>query len=205
MARGLQCHLPERASAADQTQEIDMKARMKFGVMLLSVLASGALAMSQQSFANAQDETSAGGDEAGGDEAAVDEAVVDEGVDGSLFLRPPRAKLADLAGSWAISVGGNTGCGLSTLYVTVDLDASGSGSARIISSSTGCPPGDDPAEPFQILSLNPDGSGTAGLSCGPACGWVFTIQVPRSNNNVFTLVDIQDPDNVLVGTAARKW
>jgi hypothetical protein len=116
-----------------------------------------------------------------------------------------RLKLADLAGSWAISVGGNTGCGLSTLYVTVDLDAAGFGSARIIGSSTGCPPGDDPAEPFQIISLNPDGSGTAGLSCGPGCGWTFTIQVPQGSTNMFTLVDVTDPNNVLVGTAARQW
>lgn len=124
------------------------------------------------------------------------------------FLRhEPKAKLADLAGSWAISLGGHTGCGLSSLYVTVDLDATGSGMARTQGSSTGCAPNIDPAQPFKIMSLNPDGSGTAGLACGPGCGWTFTIQVPRGSSNLFTLVDVapENPNNVLVGTAARKW
>jgi len=123
------------------------------------------------------------------------------------FKYEPGAKVSDLAGSWAISLGGNTGCGLHAMYVTVDLDASGSGMAVIRNSSTGCPPHDDPPQPFKILSLNPDGSGVAGLACGPGCGWTFTIQVPRGSNNLFTLVDVapENPNNVLVGTAARKW
>jgi hypothetical protein len=123
------------------------------------------------------------------------------------ILRAPGVKVSDLAGSWAISLGGNTGCGLSSMYATVDLDATGKGTAQVRGSSTGCPPSFDPAEPFQILSLNPDGSGTAGLACGPSCGWVFTIQVPDQATNLFTLVDVaaDNPNNVLVGTAARKW
>lgn len=118
-----------------------------------------------------------------------------------------RLRLSDLAGSWAISIGGNTGCGISSMYVTVELDASGRGTAHIRGSSTGCPPGENPGQSFQILSLNADGSGTAGLSCGPACGWLFTIQVPQGNTNLFTVVDVapENPNNVLVGTAARKW
>ena len=121
--------------------------------------------------------------------------------------RPPGVTVSDLAGSWAISLGGNTGCGLSTLYATVDLDATGKGMAQVRGSSTGCAPNLDPAEPFQILSLNPDGSGTAGLACGANCGWTFTIQVPQGATNLFTLVDVapENPNNVLVGTAARKW
>jgi hypothetical protein len=121
--------------------------------------------------------------------------------------RAPGVSVSALAGSWAISLGGNTGCGLATMYATVDLDATGKGSAQIRGSSTGCPPSFDPAEPFQITSLNPDGSGTAGLACGPGCGWVFTIQVPEGATNLFTLVDVapENPNNVLVGTAARKW
>lgn len=121
--------------------------------------------------------------------------------------RAPGVTVSQLAGSWAISLGGNTGCGLSSMYVTVDLDATGKGMAQIHGSSTGCPPSFDPSEPFQIGSLNPDGSGTAGLTCGPGCGWTFTIQVPEGATNLFTLVDVapQNPNNVLVGTAARKW
>lgn len=119
----------------------------------------------------------------------------------------PKARLSELAGSWTISLGGNTGCGLSAMYVTVDLDAAGSGMATIQGSSTGCAPNVAPSQPFKIMSLNPDGSGTAGLACGPGCGWSFTIQVPKGSNNLFTLVDVapENPNNVLVGTAARKW
>jgi hypothetical protein len=168
-----------------------MKTKMSlFGVALVTMVTSGAMFFSQQSLARPSDEL----------RVPLEEEE-------ALFQRPPHLDLADLAGSWAISVGGNTGCGLTSLYVTVDLDAAGSGMARILRSSTGCPPGDDPAQPFQILSLNADGSGTAGLSCGPACGWTFTIQVPRGSTNLFTVVDVapENPGNVLVGTAARKW
>jgi hypothetical protein len=91
------------------------------------------------------------------------------------------------------------------MYVTVNLDATGFGMATIRGSSTGCPPNVSPPQPFQIQSLNPDGSGTAGLSCGPACGWNFIIQVPDGITEMFTLVDVDNPNNVLVGTAARKW
>ena len=131
-----------------------------------------------------------------------------EREDRATVRRAPGLTVADLAGSWAISIGGNTGCGLSTLYVTVDLDATGKGTAQTRGSSTGCAPNFDPAEPFQILSLNPDGSGTAGLACGATnCGWNFIIQVPQGDTNLFTLVDVapENPNNVLVGTAARKW
>jgi hypothetical protein len=121
--------------------------------------------------------------------------------------RSHRPSIAELAGPWAISLGGNTGCGLTTMYLTVDLDATGSGTTTIHGSSTGCTPGDNPGQTFHIVSLNPDGSGTAGLTCGPDCGWIFTIQVPRGSDNTFTLVDVapENQNNVLVGTAARQW
>jgi hypothetical protein len=165
-----------------------MKTKFRtFGVALMSMVAS-AMLCSQPSFAGPEDEPDP-----------------DFEDDIAFYQRPAQARLSDLAGSWAISLGGNTGCGLSTMYVTVTLDASGYGLARIQGSSTGCGPGLNPAEPFQIQSLNADGSGTAGLSCGPGCGWTFTIQVPRDDNDTFTLVDVTDRNNVLVGTAARKW
>jgi len=119
----------------------------------------------------------------------------------------PEPRISELAGAWAISLGGNTGCGSSTMYVTTTLDAAGSGTATVRGSSTGCPPSETTGLSFQIQSLNPDGSGTAGLSCGPGCGWAFTIQVPKGDTHLFTLVDVapENPNNVLVGTAARQW
>ena len=55
------------------------------------------------------------------------------------------------------------------------------------------------------VNLNPDGSGTANLSCGNACGWEFTIQVDRQRS-MFNLVDVdtQNPDNFVAGTAVRQ-
>jgi hypothetical protein len=168
------------ASHRPKREEINMNSRMKmFGLALMTLIAASTALLAPRVSRAYEDDDSG--------------------------HRRPKLKLADLAGSWAISLGGNTGCGLSTLYVTLDLDATGSGSARTRGSSTGCPPGDDPAEPFEISSLNPDGSGTANLSCGPGCGWAFIIQVPNETTDTFTLVDIENPNNVLVGTAARKW
>jgi hypothetical protein len=124
-----------------------------------------------------------------------------------LPIPEPRLSIAELAGPWAISLGGNTGCGLSSMYVTTTLDATGSGLATIRGSSTGCPPAVTPGLSFRVESLNPDGSGTANLSCGPGCGWDFIIQVPRGMTNTFTVVDVapENANNVLVGTAARQW
>ena len=55
---------------------------------------------------------------------------------------------------------------------------------------------------FQILSLNSDGSGTAGLSCGSSCGWTFNIQVSPDRSTI-NLVDDTNPNNYLAGTAIR--
>ena len=58
---------------------------------------------------------------------------------------------------------------------------------------------------FTIQSLNPDGSGTAGLTCGSGCGWEFNIQVDRQRS-MFNMVDVdfQNPDNFVAGTAVRQ-
>ena len=62
-------------------------------------------------------------------------------------------------------------------------------------------------ETFSIHSLNPNGSGTAGLTCNNAvgCGWELNIQVDR-HRSMFNLVDVdpQNPDNFVAGTAIRQ-
>ncbi len=62
-------------------------------------------------------------------------------------------------------------------------------------------------ETFKIDSLNPDGSGMAGLTCnnGVGCGWVLTIQVDR-RNTIFNMADIErtNPGNFVAGTAIRQ-
>jgi hypothetical protein len=68
--------------------------------------------------------------------------------------------------------------------------------------STGCNPGTS-TQSFTILSLNPNGSGKAGLTCGKSCGWTFDIQVIRGAA-AFNLVDVTDGNNYVEGTAIRQ-
>ena len=119
------------------------------------------------------------------------------------YARTP-ITMGQLAGTWVIALIGDTGCGISTSYVIVTLNASGSGMATNRSHTSGC---GNPVqtEPFAINTLNREGNGTANLSCGPACGWEFKIQVGPSVQ-VFNLVDVDpnNPGNYLEGTAVRQ-
>jgi hypothetical protein len=56
---------------------------------------------------------------------------------------------------------------------------------------------------FNIISLNSNGSGTAGLTCGTGCGWTFAIQVAPDRSS-FNMVDVTDPGNFLEGTAIHQ-
>src|SRR5215471_6566615 len=78
---------------------------------------------------------------------------------------------SDLTGPWAMTLTGDTGCGISTSYVTFTLNSSGSGLATITSHTSGCGNPVSTGMPFTINTLNANGSGTAGLSCGTGCGW----------------------------------
>ena len=111
--------------------------------------------------------------------------------------------LASLAGPWQMTLTGDTGCGISTSVVTFNLDAHGSSSATIRSHTSGCGDPVTTGTPFTIFSLNPNGSGTAGLSCGPGCGWGLVIQVAK-NRQIFNVVDIVNGGNYLEGTAIRQ-
>ncbi|MBV8277932.1 MAG: hypothetical protein JO170_22085 [Verrucomicrobia bacterium] len=112
--------------------------------------------------------------------------------------------LSSLKGRWALSLVGSTGCGHQSIYATFKLDATGSGSATVQFHGD-C--GDTTTEnlPFVIQSLNPDGSGRANLSCGPACGWNLIIQVAK-DGELFSAVDVDpvNPGNFLAGTAVRQ-
>ncbi len=56
-----------------------------------------------------------------------------------------------------------------------------------------------------ISSLNPDGSGVAGLTCGPGCGYTFNIQVSpdRSTFNVVQVATF-NPGNFQAGVAIHQ-
>jgi hypothetical protein len=116
---------------------------------------------------------------------------------------PYSITLASMKGPWALSLGGFTGCGHQTLYVTFTLNGQGQGTADIKYHGD-CGDGDTPNVPFVIQTLNPDGSGTANLSCGPGCGWNLIIQVERFSQS-FTAIDVDpvNPGNFISGTAIR--
>jgi hypothetical protein len=114
--------------------------------------------------------------------------------------------VASLKGTWQMTFMGITGCGFSTSVVTIVLDATGTGTATSRYHTAGC--GDGIAStpvPFNVFTLNPDGSGTAGLSCGAACGWALVIQVEK-NRQLFTAIDVDpmNPGNFVSAVAVRR-
>jgi hypothetical protein len=117
-----------------------------------------------------------------------------------------------LAGAWQATIFGNTGCGLTSYLVTFTLDSTGKATDAAITGhytnggNAGCVDGGmSSGNSFTIDSLNTNGSGTAGLSCGPGCGWVFQIQVSRDSTQ-FNLVDVdpQNPNNLIQGVAVLQ-
>ena len=110
----------------------------------------------------------------------------------------------DLTGQWAMTLTGDTGCGISTSYVTFSLNSSGTGTATNTSHTSGC--GDSTSTvTFTITSLNSSGSGTANLTCGTACGWNLNIQV-SPDRAMFNVVDVSplNPGNYLEGIAIHQ-
>jgi hypothetical protein len=116
---------------------------------------------------------------------------------------PAARTLAGLQGPWLMTLTGDDGCGIATKVVTFTLNAAGSGLATIQQHTSVCGDGSGSNLPFQIQSLNADGSGTANLSCGTGCGWNFIIQVSK-NSQVFNLVDVVDSKNYQEGTAIHQ-
>jgi hypothetical protein len=109
--------------------------------------------------------------------------------------------IAELAGPWRLVFVGNTGCGISALQFTGTLSTSGVATGTLIGNSA-CGPSNN-TQTLTITSLNANGSGTAGLTCGTGCGWTFDIQVSPSRQ-VFNVVDVTDPNNWLAGSAVKQ-
>ena len=91
------------------------------------------------------------------------------------------------------------------------LDSAGTTNSAVLvtHASVPAPPGCGDSiltgQTFTIQSLNPDGSGTAGLTCGINCGWVFRIQVAR-DDDIFNMVDVEPTNsgNFVEGSAIRQ-
>jgi hypothetical protein len=125
-----------------------------------------------------------------------------EHVDGPIGIR-------DLAGPWqAALLWSNSGCGPASGLVNFTLDSTGNTNSATLVGHAGAGPGcgdSTTTQTFTIHTLNPNGSGTAGLTCGVGCGWEFTIQVDRQRS-MFNLVDVDpaNPGNFVAGTAIRQ-
>jgi hypothetical protein len=111
---------------------------------------------------------------------------------------------ANLAGAWQVALYGQGGCGVGSTLVTFTLNASGvANNAAETGHTAGCGDTHTTGNTFTIQSLNANGSGTAGLSCGVSCGFTFKIQV-APDRSTFNLVDVSDPNNFQIGTAIHQ-
>ena len=115
-----------------------------------------------------------------------------------------------LAGPWqATLIWSGSGCGPMSGLVNFILDSAGTTNSAVLVTHAGFAPGCGDrtltGQTFTIQSLNPDGSGTAGLTCGTGCGWVFRIQVAR-DDEIFNMVDVEptNPGNFVEGSAIRQ-
>ncbi len=114
--------------------------------------------------------------------------------------------VTNLAGPWLVSLYGLNGCGDTATSVKFTLNASGvATNATETRHSAGCGNNTSTGNTMTIQSLNPDGSGTANLSCGVGCGWNFNIQV-SPDRSTFNLADVSaaNPGNFLSGVGIHQ-
>jgi hypothetical protein len=129
-------------------------------------------------------------------------------LEGVAVLSSPAGDIvkSDLTGSWQVTLHGQTGCGIGSTLTTFTLNTSGvATNAASTSHTLGCGDVTSTGNTFTIVSLNPNGSGTAGLTCGTGCGWTFNIQV-SPDRSTFNLTDVTsaNPNNFLAGTAINN-
>ena len=127
--------------------------------------------------------------------------------------KAPSLTIAQLAGPWQATLFGNTGCGPVSMLVNFTLNSSGVATNAVITTHLSGPNTSEcidgtvtTGQTFTINSLNSNGSGTAGLSCGPGCGWVFQIQVVPQYPVIANLTDVDtaNPYNTPTGTMIRQ-
>ena len=113
---------------------------------------------------------------------------------------------SDLSGPWQASlILANSGCGPMSIRVNFTLSGSGTATNAALVSHGACGDSTLSGQTFTITSLNANGSGKAGLSCGTGCGWEFNIQV-APDRSVFNLVDVAtvNPGNFVEGVAVHQ-
>ena len=137
----------------------------------------------------------------------------------SLALSPAartQSTISSLAGPWqATLLWSGSGCGPAAGLVNFTLNSAGTTNSAVLvfhsGPGEGCGDSTLTGQTFTIDSLNPDGSGTASLTCGPGCGWGFNIQVsPQiirgAKPEIFNMVDVdtENPGNFVEGSAIRQ-
>ena len=102
---------------------------------------------------------------------------------------------------------GQTMCSVGPSLYTCTMGASGPpANVTGIYHTAGCGDGTSSGNMFTIQSLNPDGSGTANLTCGTGCGWNLNIQVSPDRSK-FNVIDVSpaNPGNYIEGVAIHQY
>jgi hypothetical protein len=111
--------------------------------------------------------------------------------------------IAQLKGNWqAALLWSSSGCGAMSGLLNFTFGTNGTTSTATLATNSGCGASTS-TQSFTSDSLNPNGSGTAGLTCGSGCGWQFNIQV-APNLQIFNLVDVINGSNYVEGTAIKQ-
>jgi hypothetical protein len=119
--------------------------------------------------------------------------------------------VADLKGEWYVSLVGHQfrTCGADpftrvSAAGTLTLDDAGTGDLPA-TVKTNCGSFEDPVNPFTVLTLNADGSGTARMVCAADCDITFSFQV-SPDRSMMNLVSVSPTDtlDMYAGVAIRR-
>jgi hypothetical protein len=112
---------------------------------------------------------------------------------------------ANLAGAWQAALGGadsGGGCNISA-RIRFTLSPKGVATNTVLVYHDECDGDGSLTGTFKVLTLNPDGSGTARFTCGDGCELNFRIQV-SPDRSTFSLVDVSTPDQFGIGKAIHQ-
>ena len=132
-------------------------------------------------------------------------SLVTIGSPGGQSAEAATIAVQNLFGPWQLTLSGVTGCGLVSMLANFTLDTTGTDSNATLVTHGQCGDSTITGQTFTILSLDPNGSGTAVLSCGIGCGWGFNIQV-APDGTIFNVVVVTptNPGNFIAGVAVHQ-
>jgi hypothetical protein len=112
---------------------------------------------------------------------------------------------ANLAGAWQVAVGAaeNGGECDGSARVRFTLNAKGVATTAAIVYHNECDGDGIVTGTFKVLTLNPDGSGTAQVTCGEGCELNLRIQV-SPDRSTFSVADVTTPGEFSIATAIHQ-